>query len=476
MKKSICFLLATVILFPQCGRTEKNKGQSEFASVTNTSAGKPVRVIMTTYTTTMLADGKEHTLIRATVADSIGRQITSANLPIKISVIGDAKIASTNNSIPLTLVKSANDTSLWSSNIVNGSCQFMFQTGTKPDRIKVEVKADNLWPGSHEIHTISPDIRLLKPTKDQIKPVIKKTGRSIGADISFLPEIESRGMKFFDNGKEEDPVKILADHGFNYIRLRLFVNPENEKGYAPGKGFCSLEYTKKMAARVKKYGMKLLLNFHYSDYWADPQQQNKPKAWENLNFEALRDSLKSYTKRVLIGLRDQGTIPEMVQIGNEINHGMLWPDGHISNLDNLAELLKAGVEAVREVDPSIIIMMHIALGGQNREAVFWLDNMIARGVDFDVIGLSYYPMWHGTLDDLKSNLNDLAGRYRKDLNVVEYAMFRKEVHDIVFSLPDNRGIGTFIWEPINIFFDKTGNPTKELLMYDDLNKEYLSGK
>jgi beta-galactosidase len=238
-------------------------------------------------------------------------------------------------------------------------------------------------------------------------------------------------------------------------------------------GFCGLGYTKQMAARAKKYGMKLLLNFHYSDYWADPQQQNKPLAWKDLDFNTLKDSLKSYTKRVLIALRDQGTLPEMVQVGNEINHGMLWPDGHIGNLDNLAELLKAGVEGVREVDPSIVVMMHIALGGQNREATFWLDNMIARGVDFDIIGLSYYPRWHGTLDDLKFNLNTLAKRYKKDLNVLEYSIFKKEIHDIVFSLPDNRGEGTFIWEPIYSFFDKTGHPTKELLIYDDLSKKYL---
>jgi beta-galactosidase len=288
--------------------------------------------------------------------------------------------------------------------------------------------------------------------------------------------MEARGRKFKDNGEEKDIIKILADHGFNYIRLRLFVNPENEKGYSPGTGFCGLEYTKKMAARAKKYGLKLLLNFHYSDYWADPQQQNKPKAWQDLDFETLKDSLKAYTKRVLLALKDQGTLPEMVQIGNEVNHGILWPDGHIGNPDNLAELLKAGVEGVKEVDTSIVIMMHIALGGQNREALFWLDNMIARGVDFNVIGLSYYPRWHGTLDDLKFNTNDLVKRYNKDINVVEYSQFKNEVHKIVFNLPDNSGEGTFIWEPINIFFDRDGEGTKELKAYDEITKRYLVGK
>lgn len=470
MKKPGYLLLAAVLLFTGCGRVEKNKSQSEFASVSQTTTGKPVGVVMTTYTTTMLADGKDQTLIRACVIDSAGREITSANVPITISVTGDAEILGTKNGIPVSPLKTDNETKVWSSNIVDGLCQFIFQAGTSEDKIKVEVSCDSLWPGAHEIHTINPDIRLLKPSEDQVKPVLKKIGRSIGADISFLPQLEAEGRKFFENGEEKDLLKILADNGFNYIRLRIFVNPENEKGYSPVKGFCGLEYTKQMAARAKKHGMKLLLNFHYSDYWADPQQQNKPQSWANLDFNTLKDSLKTYTKKVLIALRDQGTLPEMVQIGNEINHGMLWPDGHISNPDNLAGLLKAGVEAVREVDPSIIVMMHIALGGQNREANFWLDNMIARGVDFDITGLSYYPRWHGTLDDLKFNLNDLVKRYNKDVNVVEYSNFKNEVHDIVFNLPEDRGEGTFIWEPIWSFFDKAGNPTKELLIYNEINK------
>lgn len=117
--------------------------------------------------------------------------------------------------------------------------------------------------------------------------------------------------------------------------------------------------------------------------------------------------MKQYTGDVLAELEAQGTPPDMVQIGNEINHGLLWPDGHIGNLDQLAELLKAGVEAVREVDPDIAVRMHSALGGQNEESRFWLDNMVARGVQFDVIGLSYSPRWHATLDDLKANVHDL---------------------------------------------------------------------
>lgn len=468
-------MIAAVFLI-QCTNTGNNKRRSEFESVSQTATGKPVGIVMTTYTTTMLADGADNTLIRAFVIDSAGREITTADIPITIAVTGNGKVRVTERKMPEIIMESGRETTLYFADIVDGSCTFTFSAGTNPDKIKVEVRSDSLWPGSHEIHTLRPDFKNLTPSKDQIVPVTKKAYRSIGADISFLPEIESRGVKFLDNGEVKDPVKILADHGFNYIRLRVFVNPENEKGYSPQKGFCGLEYTKQMATRAKKYGMGLLLNFHYSDYWADPQQQNKPLAWEDLDFETLKDSLKQYTKRVLFALKDQGTLPEMVQIGNEINHGILWPDGHIGNPDNLAELLKAGVEGVREVDPSIIVMMHIALGGQNREATFWLENMIARGVDFDIIGLSYYPRWHGTLDDLKFNLNDLAEKYKKDLNVVEYSQFKKEVHDIVFGLPDDRGEGTFIWEPLRSFFDKSGNPTKELTVYDSISEQFLGIK
>ena len=476
MKRTLTCLFILLALFAQCKRSDNAKNQSKYAAVSSVESGKPVGVVMTTYKTTMLANGKDETIIRAFVVDSAGKEIKTAELPIQISISGDAKITGIKNGVPLMLKKTENGTTFWEGILVKGSCPFIFQAGTKVDRIKVEVKSDSLWPGSHEIHTINPNVRLLRPSADQIRQVNKNIGRSIGADISFLPQMEARGMKFMEDSIQKDVMAILAEHGFNYIRLRIFVNPENEKGYSPGMGYCGLEYTKQMALRAKKAGMKLLLNFHYSDYWADPQQQNKPLAWNNLDFNTLKDSLKSYTKRVLLALKEQGTLPEMVQVGNEVNHGILWPDGHIGNLDNLAELLKAGAEGVKEVDPSIIIMMHIALGGQNDEAVFWLDNMIARGLNFDIIGLSYYPRWHGTLDDLLFNTNDLVKRYKKDINVVEYSQFRNEVHEIVFGLPENHGEGTFIWEPLNIFFGRDGKVTKELKAYDEISKKYLVGK
>jgi len=317
---------------------------------------------------------------------------------------------------------------------------------------------------------------MMKPRPGQLSGTAKPISRMIGADISFLPEIEDRGGKFIENGKPVDAVNLLREHGFNWIRLRIFVNPENEKGYSPGKGFCGLTHTLEMARRVRDAGMKLLLDFHYSDYWADPQQQNLPKAWSGLDFQDLQDSVQHYTTRVLLALKAQGTLPSMVQIGNEINHGILWPEGHISHPDQLAALLKAGLKGVTEADPSLPVMMHLALGGQNQEAVFWLDNMIARGVTFDVIGLSYYPRWHGTLDDLKNNLDDLQKRYHKPLIVAEYSDFKKEVNDIIFSLPGNLGKGSCIWEPLNRWsglFDRDGNVTGRMKVYDELKLKYL---
>jgi len=274
----------------------------------------------------------------------------------------------------------------------------------------------------------------------------------------------------------KDAIEILKDHGFNYVRLRIFHDPAQDSGYSPGKGFCNLENTLKMAKRVKAAGLKLLLDFHYSDYWADPGKQYKPAAWKGLSFEELKLALYNYTKNVLEQLQAQGTLPDMVQVGNEINHGIVWPDGNVMNMNQLAQLLCAGTAAVKAVDPTIQMMLHVALGGQNHESVFFIDNMLTRGVHFDVIGLSYYPKWHGTLDELEYNLNDLIRRYNKDVIVVEYSARKQEVNKIVFNLPNGRGKGTFIWEPLNTwekFFNDDGTSNHLLLLYDEISRQYL---
>ncbi len=479
MKSTTLIFLSLMVTFMGCNQPikTKNSGTSDLTSISQVKHGTPFSVMLTSYSTTLLANGKDRAPLRIAVVDSASREITTARDSIRIYVTGDGFIALPDGSMP----KMDTDTSGVSyvpCRLENGTCNMLFIAGTEPDKVKVEARSGKLWPGSHEIHTLPDDFKNLVPDVTQLPPTAKPIDDMIGADISWLPQLEDKGTKFFENGREIDAVHLLHEHGFNYIRLRIFVNPENEQGYAPGKGYCNLQYTLAMARRVKEAGMKLLLDFHYSDYWADPQQQYKPQAWENLDFETLKDSVKSYTSRVLTAMKKQGIIPDMVQVGNEINHGILWPEGHISHPDQLAELLKAGVAGVEAVAPEIPVMMHLALGGQNKEAVFWLNNMLARGVKFDIIGLSYYPRWHGTLTDLQNNLDDLEKRYNKPLNVVEYSDFKKAVHDIVFSLPDNMGKGACIWEPLNArsrLFTQQGAVTPLMKVYDDLNRKYLAG-
>ncbi len=461
-------------LFTTC--TQPVQGPREFDSVSRVATGNPVSVMLTSYSTTLPANGESQTRLRIAVTDSLSREISGATDSIRIYVDGECKVLDINGNNLIIKTDTAGR-SYSDCKLTNGSCQLLFIAGNSPGKVKVEARSGKLWPGSHEIHLLPADFMLMKPSGADLPPTAKPIDRMIGADISFLPQLEDQGRKFIENGKEVDAIRLLKNQGFNYIRLRIFVNPENPKGYSPEKGYCGLLHTLNMARRIDEAGLELLLDFHYSDYWADPQQQFKPLAWENLEFETLKDSVRSYTSNVMLALKKQGTMPAMVQIGNEINHGILWPEGHIGNPDQLADLLKAGTEGVFAVDPGIPVMMHIALGGQNDEATFWLDNMIARGVKFDVLGLSYYPRWHGTLEDLKSNLTDLTARYHKPVNVVEYSDFKREVHEIVFSLPGEMGKGAAIWEPLNFrsgLFDRNGNITGLFGVYKELNAKYLA--
>jgi len=302
-----------------------------------------------------------------------------------------------------------------------------------------------------------------------------KHDKILGADISWLPQFEAQGKKYYgDDSVATDAIAILKAHGFNYIRLRIFNNPRADSGYSK-KGFCDLAETMKMARRIKAAGMGFLLDFHYSDNWADPGKQHIPSAWKNAGYAGLADSVRNFTTDVLTALKKQGTLPDMVQVGNEINHGMMWPMANITHLDTLAGMLKAGIAGIKSVDKHIKIMLHIACGGQNKESRFFLDNIIARGVKFDIIGESYYPEWHGTTEDLKNNLTDLASRYKQDIIVVEYTQKKEEVNDIEFNLPDKKGIGTFIWEPLNYqeaIFDRSGHENEYMKVYPKIAAKY----
>ena len=214
-----------------------------------------------------------------------------------------------------------------------------------------------------------------------------------------------------------------------------------------------------MAKRVRGSGMGLLVDFHYSDTWADPGKQFKPAAWENFDIPALKQALYDHTHSVLSALKEQGTTPDMVQIGNEVTNGMLWPDGRAKDhFDNFAELIKSGIAAARAVDPAIKIVLHHDKGNNNAVVRWWLDNLISRGVKFDIIGLSCNT--DGPAEKWKANFDDLAVRYPQyGLLAAEYSYRKRELNDIVYNVPDRRGLGSFIWEPTRhheAIFDRDG--------------------
>ncbi|RYZ22059.1 MAG: DUF4982 domain-containing protein [Chitinophagaceae bacterium] len=438
------------------------------------TSGPAREIVVTPYKTTILADGRDVTVINISAVDSLGREVPDAQNPVRFAVRGDARIIGVGNGDPSSHEQDRYNDTVATRRLFNGKAQVIVQGGKTPAFIGFVASSVGLWNGSTDIISIRPGQEVKAKPWAYVPRRAKE--RMLGADISFLPQLEARGVRFSDKGKEQDAIAILKDHGINYIRLRLFNDPANDSGYAPGKGWCDLGNTLKMARRAKAAGMKLLLDFHYSDYWADPGKQYKPRAWKGLPFHLLRDSVYAFTRRALLALKAQGTEPDMVQCGNEINHGIVWPEGNVQHLDSLAQLLVAANKAVRDVSPQALLMLHVALGGQQDESAAFIDAMLQRGVPFDIIGESYYPKWHGTPDDLRNNMSALAQRYGRDVVLVEYSQLKQEVADITFNLPDGRGVGTFIWEPLNTWeavFDRNGKPTPYLRQYDEIRNRYF---
>ncbi|RYZ16723.1 MAG: hypothetical protein EOP49_51395, partial [Sphingobacteriales bacterium] len=344
------------------------------------TTGAPVEVVVTPYKTTMLADGKDVSVINITVVDKEGREVPDADNLIRFKLEGPGRIIGVGNGDPSSHEADKCADGMWQRSLFNGKCQVIVQGMKNPGMIRFEASAAGLWRGATDIVTVTPASIAQASIDPQYMlkgeaAKTRETTKMLGADISFLPQLEERGIKFSDNRTQKDAIQILKDHGFNYVRLRIFNDPAQDSGYSPKKGFCDLEHTRQMAKRVKAAGMKLLLDFHYSDYWADPGKQFKPAAWKGLSFPELKKALYDYTRNVMQELKDQGTLPDMVQVGNEINHGIVWPEGSVSNFDGLAQLVSAGTAAVKSVDPGVIMMLHVALGGQNHESVFFIDNM-----------------------------------------------------------------------------------------------------
>jgi arabinogalactan endo-1,4-beta-galactosidase len=318
----------------------------------------------------------------------------------------------------------------------------------------------------------------------------------IGADISAVPAAEDRGTKFSDQGVQKDVLQILKDHGFNYIRLRLFVEPTNAGGYSR-QGYCDLPHTVAFAHRVKAAGMGFLLDFHYSDTWADPGKQTKPLAWRQLPLNRLIQTMHDYTKEAVTRLKNAGAEPDMVQIGNEITPGFLLnrlpggrggrgalqvseqPEGSTTNWDNLAALLKAGIAGVKEVDARILIVMHIDKGGDNAATRRWVDNALSQGVSFDILGQSCYTRYQGKPAAWKANFDDLVTRYPKlSFLIAEVGYETTESNEIMHNLPDHRGLGTFIWEPTQnmnqqqLFSPNGAVIPEKMALYDKVVKDY----
>lgn len=328
-----------------------------------------------------------------------------------------------------------------------------------------------------------------------------------GMDLSTLLEVEKCGGKFYDKGKEGDALEILKSYGANAVRLRLWHNPYAQDGTPYGAGTNDLAVTITLAKRALAAGMDFLLDIHYSDFWTDPGKQFIPKAWKNYSVEELEGAMYEYTKEVMEKLKEEQAFPTMVQVGNELSNGMLWPYGQVPEYENLAKFVSAGIRGVRAVDKEIPIMIHLDNGGNNELYRRWFDEYIKRGEDFQVIGLSYYPFWHGSLQMLEDNMRDIAQRYGKVLIVAEVSMgytmedyasyeklgaeerkgyatkpslvekieypmtqqgqcdFMEDFMNRVKNIPEGRGKGFYYWEPAWIPVPGSGWATPSSLEY-----------
>ncbi|MFP9100807.1 arabinogalactan endo-beta-1,4-galactanase [Flavobacterium sp. RHBU_24] len=280
-----------------------------------------------------------------------------------------------------------------------------------------------------------------------------------GADVGWLPQMEATGYTFYDtDGSEKDCLQLLKDRGINTVRLRVWVNPSSDKA----SGHCSPAETVAMAVRAQNMGMRIMINFHYSDSWADPGKQNKPAAWANHTFPELLNDVYQHTYNVLMMLKQAGVTPEWVQVGNEIPGGMLWPEGSTKNWDQLGQLLNKGYDATKAVNKQIKVIVHLDEGNNNAKFRDFFDNATAQKVRYDVIGLSYYPYWiksdyKDNIADLENNLKDMASRYDKEVMVVEVGgedTLVQNTHDMLIAVieavknvPGNKGLGVIYWEP-----------------------------
>jgi len=322
-----------------------------------------------------------------------------------------------------------------------------------------------------------------------------KLDYAVGADLSFLKWAEEeRGIRFRENGVVRPGLDIFRDHGYDWIRLRLFHSPTTLPN--------DLAYTISLAQAAKARGFRFLLDYHYADSWADPQQQPTPAAWDTTRLDVLLDSVYDYTRNTIRAFREAGVMPEMVQLGNEVRNGMLWPLGRLpDHWDNFAALFKAGLDGIdagRGRAPRPLIMVHYDNGADTDGNRAFFDRFNGYAIPYDIVGLSYYPWWHGNLLQLRDNLLSLLDRYPdKDVMLVEVGYrpgeyrdklppypedapggprkaFLEAVNETLLSISDRRIKGIFWWEPASAcdrdYFDADCNARPVIQVFDHFKR------
>lgn len=275
-----------------------------------------------------------------------------------------------------------------------------------------------------------------------------------GADISWLTEMEAAGWKFYyDDGTQGDCIDILKGKGVNAIRLRVWVNPPN--------GYCGTEDVIAKAKRSVEAGMDVMIDFHYSDSWADPSKQTVPAAWQGQNADELIANIGAYTTDVLTKLADNGVTPKWVQVGNETGNGMLWPYGQADkNPKTYADMVTAGYNAVKNVCPDAKVIVHLQ-NGQDKNLFTWNLNILKTyGAKYDVVGMSLYPEpnnYTTMVAQCKANMQSIISTYDKDVMLCEVGMgnsyvtqckeFLTQCFQLSEEINNDRFLGVLYWEP-----------------------------
>lgn len=284
----------------------------------------------------------------------------------------------------------------------------------------------------------------------------------LGADISGTTDDESRGIFSADStGMRTENTALMKQYGMDAVRLRVWVDPE--------RGFSSKEDVLAMARRAKDLGMAIMIDFHYSDWWADPGKQNIPKAWADFNLEQMKDALAAHTEETLLLLKDNDIEVKWVQVGNETRDGMLWPMGRLSegNMKNYAQLSQAGYDAVKRVYPEAEVIVHLDNGFDNQVYNEVFDGLKENGAKWDIIGMSVYPYWAmdagrepdaaSTLRDTRDNIVKLYKKYGCPIMITEVGVesekplegeaWMNDLFDMVINDVDGVCTGVFYWAP-----------------------------